>query len=465
MPRLDHDSIGEFAIPDDVYWGAQTARAIENFPISGVPISRHPELLVALAMVKQAAARANVTLGKLEPRIGGAIERAAAEIIAGRWHEQFPIDVIQGGAGTSTNMNMNEVLANRALELLGQPRGAYDTVHPNDHVNLSQSTNDAYPTAVRLAVIAAKNSLAEALGRLANAFEIKAAAFAAVLKLGRTEMQDAVPMTLGQELGAFATTLREDVMRLNDASGLLREVNLGGTAIGTRINADDSYGRVAIAALSDISQVALVQSENLVEASWDMGAFVMFSGVLKRNATKLSKIANDLRLLSSGPRGGFGEITLPPRQPGSSIMPGKVNPVIPEMVNLVCFQVIGNDLAITMAAEGGQLQLNAFEPLIAHNTLDSIRLLRNAAETLRKFCIDGIQANPEACLRHLEASTATATALVPHIGYERAAALAQAVLRDGTTVRALAEKLLPGIDLNKVLNPETLAGIATKYQA
>ncbi|HYP63427.1 MAG TPA: lyase family protein, partial [Acidocella sp.] len=245
---------------------------------------------------------------------------------------------------------------------------------------------------------------------------------------------------------------------------LLREVNLGGTAIGTRINADPGYGRIAIAILSEISDVSLVQSGNLVEASWDMGAFVMVSGVLKRSATKLSKIANDLRLLSSGPRGGFGEITLPPRQPGSSIMPGKVNPVIPEMVNLVCFQIIGNDLAITMAAEGGQLQLNAFEPLIAHNMLDSIRLLRNAVETLRKFCVEGIQANPEACLQHLEASTATATALVPHIGYERAAELAKRALREGTTVRALAEKQLPGIDLDKVLNPETLAGVRAKYQ-
>ena len=465
MLRLDHDSIGEFSIPDDIYWGTQTARAIENFRISGVPISSHPELLIALAMVKKAAARANATLGKLEPRIGTAIESAAEEIIDGRWHEQFPIDVIQGGAGTSTNMNMNEVLANRALELLGQPRGAYETVHPNDHVNLAQSTNDTYPTAVRLAVILAKTGLAAALTQLVGAFEDRAAAFADVVKLGRTEMQDAVPMTLGQEFGAFATTLREDVARLNESSALLTEINLGGTAIGTRINAEPGYGRIAIAVLSEISGIALTQSDNLVEASWDMGAFVMFSGVLKRTATKLSKIANDLRLLSSGPRGGFGEITLPPRQPGSSIMPGKVNPVIPEMVNLVCFQVIGNDLAITLAAEGGQLQLNAFEPLIAHNTLGSIRLLRNAVETLRQFCVEGIQANPDTCLRHLEASTATATALVPHIGYERAAALAKKALSDGTTIRALAEKLLPDIDLGKVLNPATLAGIRPKYGA
>ena len=320
--RLDHDSIGEFSIPDDVYWGAQTARAIENFRISGVPISSHPELLVALAMVKKAAAHANVTLGKLEKRIGSAIERAADEIIDGQWHDQFPIDVFQGGAGTSTNMNMNEVLANRALELLNQRRGAYEILHPNDHVNLSQSTNDTYPTAVRLAVLRAKSGLAEALTRLAGAFEDKSAAFANVVKLGRTEMQDAVPMTLGQEFGAFATTLREDISRLNEASGLLTEINLGGTAIGTRISTDPGYGRIAIAILSEISGISLTQSANLVEASWDMGAFVMFSGVLKRTATKLSKIARTWRL-SSGPRGSFGEITLPPCKPVRASCQGK----------------------------------------------------------------------------------------------------------------------------------------------
>jgi aspartate ammonia-lyase len=462
MARHEHDSIGGMDVPDDVYWGAQTARAIENFPISGVPISHHPDLLVALAMVKKAAARANAGLGKLDPRIGTAIEAAAAEVVAGKLHDQFPIDVMQGGAGTSTNMNINEVLANRALELLGHPRGAYEFVHPNDHVNLSQSTNDTYPTAVRLAVVLAKSGLEVALAKLAGAFEDRASEFADVVKLGRTEMQDAVPMTLGQEFGAFATTLREDISRLREASALLTEVNLGGTAIGTRINADPDYGPMAIAALSEISGVALVQSANLVEASWDMGAFVMVSAVLKRIATKLSKIANDLRLLSSGPRGGLGEIALPPRQPGSSIMPGKVNPVIPEMVNLVCFQIIGHDLAITLAAEGGQLQLNAFEPLIAHNTLDSLSLLRNAVDTLERLCVSGIKANAANCLRNLEASTATVTALVPYIGYERAAALAKTALAEGLTIRELAEKSLPDADLDKILDAKALAGLVAR---
>ncbi len=462
--RHEHDSIGEIGVPDEAYWGAQTARAIANFPISGIPILHHEHLLRGFAMVKIAAARANVKLGKLDPEIATAIEQAANEILAGRLHEQFPVDVIQGGAGTSTNMNFNEVLANRALELRGHERGEYQFIHPNDHVNLSQSTNDTYPTAVRLAIILAQDSLSQALDSLALALERKAAEFYDVVKLGRTEMQDAVPMTLGQEFGAFATTIREDIDRLHDAAELLMDVNLGGTAIGTRINADPAYGPIAIEQLSMLSGIKLTQSKNLLQASWDMGAFVMFSGVLKRIATKLSKIANDLRLLSSGPRGGFGEIALPPRQPGSSIMPGKVNPVIPEMVNIVCFQVIGHDLAITMAAEGGQLQLNAFEPLIAHNTLDSISLLNNAVSTFTTLCIDGIKAQPEKCLANLEASTATVTALVPLIGYERAVGLAKEALATGRTIRELAMVALPDADIVTILDAKTLAGAVLKGQ-
>jgi aspartate ammonia-lyase len=457
--RYEHDSIGEIEVRDDVYWGAQTARALANFPISGVPIAHHAHLLSAFAMVKIAAARANAKLGKLDPAIASSIEAAAAEIVAGQWHEQFPIDVIQGGAGTSTNMNFNEVLANRALELRGYQRGDYAHIHPNDHVNLSQSTNDTYPTAVRLAIVLAQDALGAAMDGLALALERKAVEFSDIVKLGRTEMQDAVPMTLGQEFGAFATTIREDILRLAEASALLTEVNLGGTAIGTRINADPAYGPIAIAELSSLSGVKLSQSHNLMEASWDMGAFVMFSGVLKRIATKLSKIANDLRLLSSGPRGGFGEIALPPRQPGSSIMPGKVNPVIPEMMNLVCFQVIGHDLAITMAAEGGQLQLNAFEPLIAHNTLDSVALLNNAVSVFTSLCVDGIKGVPENCMRHLEASTATVTALVPHIGYERAVALAKSALGTGMTIRELASAAMPDADIDRILDAKVLAGL------
>ena len=458
MARRDHDSLGEIDVPDEVYWGASTARALQNFPISGVPISHHPHLLAAFAMVKIAAARANARLGKLDPRVAEAIDKAATEIIDGKWHDQFPVDVIQGGAGTSTNMNMNEVIANRASELLGGNRGSYTLVHPNDHVNMSQSTNDTYPSAVRLAVLLAKDGLCNALERLATSFDSKSADFADVVKLGRTEMQDAVPMTLGQEFGAFAVTIREDIQRLNEASKLLTEINLGGTAIGTRINADPAYGPFAIESLSILSRIDFVQSSNLLEASWDMGGFVMFSAVLKRIAVKLSKIANDLRLLSSGPRGGFGEISLPAMQPGSSIMPGKVNPVIPEMVSLVCYQVIGHDLAITLAAEAGQLQLNAFEPLIATNSLDSINLLQNAVNTFAMLCVDGIQANQENCLKHLEASTATVTALVPFIGYERASAVAKAALASGRTVRELAAEAMPGANLDIILDPSMLVG-------
>jgi len=458
--RIEHDSLGEREVPAEVYWGVQTLRAIENFPISGIPLSHYPALIKALALVKQAAARANYSLGKLSEERFRAIDQAAAEIAAGALHDQFPVDVIQGGAGTSTNMNMNEVIANRALEILGHPRGAYHVLHPNDHVNLSQSTNDTYPTAVRLSVLLSLPALEAALDGLARAFEEKAAAFAHIVKLGRTEMQDAVPMTLGQEFGAFATTIREDIERLNEAARLLREVNPGGTAIGTRINADPAYGPRAIAELAALSGIPLVQSQNLVEASWDMGGFVMFSGVLKRIATKLSKIASDLRLLSSGPRGGIGEIALPAVQPGSSIMPGKVNPVIPEVVNQVCFQVIGNDFALTLAAEAGQLQLNAFEPLIAFNLHESLMLLTHVAEVFAERCVKGIEARPEQCARHLEASVGTVTALVPVIGYEAAAALAREALASGKRVRDLAREKY-GIDdakLDELLNPARLAG-------
>ncbi len=457
--RIEHDSLGEVAVPAHAYFGAQTQRAVANFPISGVPIAHHASLIRALAMVKQAAARTNAKLGKLTAAKANAIDAAAQDAILGKLQGAFPVDVIQGGAGTSTNMNMNEVLANRGLEWLGQARGAYATLHPNDDVNLSQSTNDVYPTAVRLSILLARESLGSALERLAVAFEKQAAATATIVKLGRTQLQDAVPMTLGQELGAYATTIREDEQRLQEAARLLQEVNLGGTAIGTGINADPEFGPLAIAELGRISGFPLIQSSNLVEASWDMGAFVMFSGVLKRIAVKLSKIANDLRLLASGPRGGIGEITLPAMQPGSSIMPGKVNPVIPEVLNQVCFQVVGNDLAVTLAAEGGQLQLNAFEPLIAHTILTSLALLTNAVEIFAERCVSGIVPRPEMCARHVEASIGAVTALVPILGYERAAALAQEALTSGRTVRDLGREHLGMSDamLDALLNPARLA--------
>jgi aspartate ammonia-lyase len=457
--RTEHDSLGDVEVPVEAYWGAQTARAIVNFPISGIPIARHTQLIRALAMVKQAAALANHALGALSRERCDAIAAAAQEIIDGKLHDQFPVDVFQGGAGTSTNMNINEVISHRGLELMGRARDDITALHPNDHVNLSQSTNDTYPTSVRLSVLLSIAPLCDALDRLAAAFEAKAEATALIVKLGRTQLQDAVPMTVGQELGAYAVTIREDIQRLRDASRLLCEVNLGGTAIGTRINADPAYGTHAIAELARISGFPLIQSENLVEASWDMGGFVMFSGVLKRIATKLSKIANDIRLLSSGPRGGIGEYAIPAMQPGSSIMPGKVNPVIPEVLNIVCFQVIGNDLAVTMAAEGGQLQLNAFEPLIAHNILSSMSLLMNAVGTFTDRCIHGIEARPEQCALHIEAGVSTVTALVPLIGYERAAALAKQALAEGRTVRdvALASGLLTSGQLDEVLRPGRLA--------
>lgn len=457
--RTEHDSLGEIEVPADALYGAQTVRAMHNFPISGVPLSHHPDLLVALARVKQAAAITNAAMGQLAPEKCDAIVAAAEEVATGLFHEHFRVDVFQGGAGTSTNMNMNEVLANRGLELMGHQRGAYAHLHPNDDVNLSQSTNDAYPTAVRVGVLLACAGLRAALAGLAAAFERKGRQFTLVVKLGRTQLQDAVPMTLGQEMGAYAATVREDVQRLDEAQLLLHEVNLGGTAIGTRINAPPGYGPRAITELSRLAGFPLVQSTNLVEASWDMGGFVAFSGVLKRIAVKLGKIANDLRLLGSGPRGGLGEIALPPMQPGSSIMPGKVNPVIAEALNQVCFQVVGNDLAVTMAAEGGQLQLNAFEPLIAHNILGSIALLTNGVGLFTTRLVDGIEAREENCTRHVLASVGTATALVPKVGYEQAALVAKEALRSGRTVREVAHEALgmTNAELDEVLSLRALA--------
>lgn len=432
--RVEVDSIGSVAIPAEAYYGPQTTRGIDNFPISGIPISHFPILIKSLAYVKMAAARANVRLGDLDPGKGELICRVCEEIIAGQHLGAFPLDVFQGGAGTSTNMNINEVVANRGLEILGLPRGSYDALHPNNDVNLSQSTNDVYPTAIRLAILLSQEKLREALDLLACAFAVKADSFSDVMKLGRTQLQDAVPMTLGQEFGAFATTMREDVARLNEITSLFREINLGGTAIGTGINTSSDYQAAVVDELRSITGLPLVSAGNLIEACWDTGAFVLFSGMLKRTATKLSKICNDLRLLSSGPRGGFNEINLPALQPGSSIMPGKINPVVPEVVNQVAFQIIGYDLTVTLASEAGQLQLNVMEPVIVYNVLHSIELLTNAVDTLRTKCVSGITANPEYCRKHLEASTAVATALTPAIGYERAADLAKEVLATGKTI-------------------------------
>lgn len=435
--RLEHDSLGEMAIPAAAYYGIQTQRALDNFHISGIGINHYPNLIRAFGMVKRACASANKKLGYLEAEKYKGIAQACDELIAGKLHEWFTIDVFQGGAGTSTNMNVNEVIANRGLELLGFHKGEYQHLHPNDDVNLSQSTNDVYPTAVRLGVILSHADLMKALDGLAYEFRQRGVEFADIIKLGRTQLQDAVPMTLGQEFEAFAINIKEDVARGDEIVKLFREINLGGTAVGTGINTEPEYSNLAIEELTRICGVEMVRAANLIEASWDMGAFVLYSGMLKRIAVKLSKIANDLRLLSSGPRGGLNEISLPPMQPGSSIMPGKVNPVIPEVVNQVCFQVIGNDMAVTMAAEAGQLQLNVMEPVIVYNVLTSMQLLARAARTLAEKCVSGIQANVEQAKRHVEASVGIVTALNPYIGYEKSAWLAKEALKSGRTVREL----------------------------
>jgi aspartate ammonia-lyase len=438
--RIEQDSLGAVEVPSSAYYGAQTARAIGNFPISGISVGHFPAFVRALALVKKAAVRANARLGDLPPEKARAIEAACDDVIAGGLANEFPIDVFQGGAGTSTNMNINEVIANRALERLGLARARYDVIHPNDDVNLAQSTNDVYPTAIRLAILFSHGALRRALEHLAQEFERKGEQFIDVIKLGRTQLQDAVPMTLGQEFDAFAATLREDVARLGELATFFAEVNLGGTAIGTGINTDPKYPTIVVQELANLSGLPLVPASNLIEACWDTGAFVLFSGMLKRTATKLSKICNDLRLLSSGPRGGLNEINLPALQPGSSIMPGKVNPVAPELVNQIAFQVIGADLTVTLAAEAGQLQLNVMEPVIAYNILQSITLLTNGVEMLRTKCVAGITANIERCRHHLEASTALATALTPVIGYERAARLTKEVLASGRTIRAVLQE-------------------------
>lgn len=426
--RREADSLGQVLIPSDAYYGAQTARAMENFPISGDTIGQLPNLVKALALVKAAAARANATSGRLDAAKASAIELACTDIASGAFDTAFQIDVFQGGAGTSTNMNINEVIANRALERMGLAFGRYDMLHPNDDVNMSQSTNDVYPTAIRLAMLMTGIGLRQSLSDLSLAFRQKGAAFLAIPKLGRTQLQDAVPMTLGQEFHAFASTLGHDLEQLTQVSQLLLQINLGGTAIGTSINADHAYRQQVIAELSRISGYDFAPAKDLVGASWDTGAFVLLSGMLKCLATKLSKIANDLRLLSSGPRGGLAEIRLPAMQPGSSIMPGKINPVIPEVVNQVAFHVIGMDLTVTLAAEAGQLQLNAMEPVIAAGILGSMRLLTNVMDVMREKCVAGIKANEIQCKSHLEAGTALATLLVPVLGYENAARVAKDAL-------------------------------------
>jgi aspartate ammonia-lyase len=456
--RIEHDFLGDKRIPAQAYWGVHTARAVENFPISGTAISAMPQLIVAFGHVKKAAARANVELGALDSKRLHAILWACDQLIAGRYHDQFVVDVIQGGAGTSTNMNANEVIANLALERLGFEKGRYDVLHPNDHVNASQSTNDVYPTAVRLSLWYGIDGLLGSMATLRAGFEAKALEFERVLKIGRTQLQDAVPMTLGQEFSTYAVMLEEDEARLGEARALIQEINLGATAIGTGINSPHGYADLACRFLAQESGVPVVKAKNLVEATQDTGAFVQLSGVLKRVATKLSKTCNDLRLLSSGPQAGFGDIKLPPRQAGSSIMPGKVNPVIPEVMNQVAFEVIGNDMTVTMASEAGQLQLNAFEPIMGWSLFKSIQHLSNACLTLNANCVAGIEANHELLARRVRESVTLVTALNPIIGYEKAALIAKTAIATGAPIDQVAESLgiMTRAQVEALLVPEKL---------
>ena len=456
--RTERDLLGEADIPSDAYYGIQTWRALQNFKLTGVPLYHFPKLVRSLAMVKLAAAKANLRLGNLEPKKADAIISACNDIVDGQYHEHFVVDMIQGGAGTSTNMNANEVIANIGLKYLGEPLGAYNKLHPNNDVNMSQSTNDAYPTAIRLAILLTRTDLVTSLESLKKSFSKKAEEFVDVIKMGRTQLQDAVPMTVGQEFSSWATNLEEDVLLIKNLSNNMMEINLGGTAIGTGINSDPRYGKIAIAELSKITGIAFVQAKDLVEASSDMGAFVLFSSVLKRLAIKLSKISSDLRLLSMGPRAGLNELNLPPQQPGSSIMPGKINPVIPEAMNQVAYHIAGNDIATTMAAEAGQLQLNAMEPLITYNTLNSMRLLSRAMSMLEERCIQGITVNTQRCREMVDNSIGIITALNPYIGYENSSRIAKAALEEGRSIVELVESegLMQKDELEQALNPRNM---------
>lgn len=456
--RLEKDLLGTRHVPNSALYGIQTLRGLENFPITGIPLSAYPNLIRGLALVKKACAIANNELGLLDRERRDLIAAACDEILAGQHYEHFVVDMMQGGAGTSTNMNANEVIANRALELSGRPRGEYSYIHPNNHVNLSQSTNDVYPTAFRIGLRFALKRLLNAVAKLADSFEAKGNEFADVIKMGRTQLQDAVPMTLGQEFHAFGDTIREDVERLRVAESLLEEINMGATAIGTGISTVPGYAEKVRSQLEKASGLKILTAPNLFEATTDTGALVQLSGTLKRTATKLSKICNDLRLLSSGPRAGLGEINLPALQPGSSIMPGKVNPVVPEVVNQVAFEVIGNDVTITIAAEAGQLQLNVMEPVIVWSLFKSINHLRQACIVLKERTIDGITANRDVCQRYVDNSIGVVTALLPVIGYTNATELAKEALHSTKSVRELVlEKgLLTEEQVNYYLDPRNM---------
>jgi aspartate ammonia-lyase len=457
--RIERDLLGEKAVPADAYFGIQSARALDNFKITGVPVSLYPDFIAALAMVKWASAKANCDCGVISAEIRDGIVSASEELIQGKLHEQFSVDVIQGGAGTSTNMNANEVIANRALELMGHSRGEYAHCSPNDHVNASQSTNDVYPSALKLAMLASNRRLVDELKRLVAAFRTKGKQFADVLKMGRTHLQDAVPMTLGQEFEAFARTLEGEIDGLEAGARTLLEINMGGTAVGTGLNAPPGYSEKCVAYMREVSGFPFVLAPDLVEATQDTQGFVLYSSTLRSLAVKLIKVCNDLRLLASGPRAGLAEIRLPERQPGSSIMPGKVNPVIPEVVNQVGFKVIGNDLSVTLAAQAGQLQLNVMEPVIAACILDSVRMTINACVTLRRNCVEGVEAAAERCADYVDHSIGVVTALVPVLGYKMSSALAREALETGKGPVELVreKKLLTEEQIAEILSPARMA--------
>lgn len=462
MYRIENDLLGDLQVPENSYYGVQTQRAMDNFKISNERLSNYPSFIKALAYVKWAAAKTNIELGVLDKVIGEAIIAASQDVIEGKFDKEFPIDMIQGGAGTSTNMNINEVIANIALEKLGYKKGEYQYCSPNDHVNLSQSTNDAYPTSIKLALIYYNEELLGHLKNLIEAFRRKGKEFGHVIKMGRTQLQDAVPMTLGQEFEAFAANLEEEIARLNNNSALFLEINMGATAIGTGLNAVPGYATLCAKNLADVTGKPFVKATNLIEATPDTGSYVIYSSALKRMAVKISKICNDLRLLSSGPRCGFNEINLAPMQPGSSIMPGKVNPVIPEVMNQVCFKVFGNDLTVTFAAEAGQLQLNVMEPVLMYSIVESIQLLMRGMDTLVDKCINGIIANEAHCKSMVLNSIGIVTALNPYIGYKNSTKIAKEALETGRGVYDLIieQNLLTKEALDDILNPENMLGVS-----
>ncbi|MBR5176484.1 MAG: aspartate ammonia-lyase [Bacteroidales bacterium] len=458
--RIESDLLGELQVPADAYYGVQTQRALNNYKISTTRMCHYPDYVIAMACIKYAAAKTNKQLDALSPEIADAIMQASKEIIDGKFHDQFPVDMMQGGAGTSVNMNANEVIANRALEIMGHQKGEYKYCSPNDHVNCAQSTNDAYPSAFRYAFIRMNRKLEKSLKDLIDAFRAKGEEFKDVIKMGRTQLQDAVPMTSGQEFRAYATNLEEEIANLERNVNLLYEINMGGTAIGTGLNAKPGFATLCAANLTELTGEKFIAAPDLVEATPDTGAYVSYSGALKRLAVKLSKICNDLRLMASGPRCGLNEINLPPKAPGSSIMPGKVNPVIPEVTNQVCFKVIGNDTTVSFAAEAGQLQLNVMEPVIAESIMESITWLTNAMNTLRTECVEGITVNKERCYDMVKNSIGIVTALNPIIGYKASTKIAKEALETNRSVYdiVLEQGVMTKEALDKALDPENMIG-------